>query len=292
MKSITQSVSSKKVEFVILPPVGAKVPGVFQAVESNDWLHAAFLTSMQRFRGEIYLQDGAVRPEHLTSDGRHYLPIDEESWHVLTLNEDRKICACLRLHQERAPKPFDELPISHAALTHCPTWGRKLRVAVESEIANASAARIRFGDVGGWAIAPERRRTLEPLRTILAAYGLAQHLGGFLGIATATCKHGSAPILRKLGLSPLEADGQTIPVYYDPHYSSEMEVLRFDSRRPNPKYRGWIGELRSLLSGAPVVCAQRSLASAVTRQAAPSRMWNPAQLRPFFQPLPAFAGAD
>jgi hypothetical protein len=276
LKSITQSLSSKQVEFVILPPVGAHVPGVFQTVETNDWLHSAFLTSMQRFRGEIYLEDGAVRPEHLTSDGRHYLPVDEESWHVLTLNEDRKICACLRLHPERAPRPFDELPVAHSPIRHCSTWGGKLRRAVESEIATASAARIHFGDIGGWAIAPERRLTLEPLRTILAGYGLCQQLGGFLGIATATCKHGSAPILRKLGLSPLQADGETIPVYYDPHYSSEMEVLRFDSRRPNPKYRRWIGELMMLLSCAPVICAGQSLAGAVMQQGAPSQMWNPA----------------
>ena len=259
MKSITQSLS-RKVEFVILPPLGAKIPGLFRSVEVNDRLHAAFLRSMQKFRGDIYVQDGAVRPEQLTTDGRHYLPVDEESWHVLTLNEEGKICACLRLHQEQGTPPFEKLPVSDSALTHCPTWGGKLRVAVESEIANARAARIPFGDIGGWAIAPERRRTLEPLRTILAGYGLAQHLGGILGIATATCKHGSATILRKLGLFQLPTDGEGIPSYYDPHYRSEMEVLGFDSRRPNPKYRKWVRELSALLSTAPVVCARRSLA--------------------------------
>lgn len=246
---------------------------------------------MQRFRGEIYLQDGAVRPENLTTDGRHYLPVDEESWHVLTLNEERKICACLRLHQERTTRQFEQLPVSHSALGNCPTWGGRLRQAVESEIATASAAQIRFGDVGGWAIAPERRRTLEPLRTILAAYGLAQHLGGFLGIATATCKHGSATILRKLGLSPLQANGEDMPVYYDPHYSSEMEVLRFDSRRPNPKYWDWIGELRLLLSSAPVVMAQQSLVGSVLREAAVPRMWGSAPVRPPLRALHACSGA-
>ena len=289
--NITQSLTGKPVEFVVLPPIGAPIPREFRAVENNDWLHAAFLTSMQLFRGEIYLRDGAVRPEHLTTDGRHYLPVDEESWHVLTLNEERKICACLRLHQERALPGFDELPVSGSALGHCPMWRGKLRQAVETEITAASAAQIRFGDVGGWAIAPERRRTLEPLRTILAAYGLAQHLGGFLGIATATCKHGSATILRKLGLRPLQADGEDIPVYYDPHYSSEMEVLRFDSRHPNPKYWDWIHELRLLLSSTTVVMAQQSLGRASMFPLPGGRMWVPSPIEPPLRALHACSGS-
>jgi len=194
----------------------------------------------------------------LTTDGRHDLPVDEKSWHVLTLNEERKICACLRLHQE-ASSSFEELPVSQSAFTYSAAWGGKLRSAVESVVAKARVANISFGDVGGWAIAAECRHTMEPIRTILAAYGLAQHLGGFLGIATATCKHGSAPMLRKLGLRSLYAGDETIPAYYDDHYNSEMEVLQFDSRGPEPKYRSWIGELRALLSVSPVICARQSL---------------------------------
>jgi len=294
LKSIIQSISSKRVEFVILSPLGAKVPGIFQDVKSDDGLHAQFLTSMQRFRGEIYLQDGAVRPEHLTPDGRHDLPVDQESWHLLTLTEEGKVCACLRLHQEPESKPFDQLPIATSALNRCPTWGARLRRAVESEITNACTARVRFGDIGGWAIAPERRHTLEPLRTILAGFGLSQLLGDILGIATATCKHGSAPILRKLGLSPLQEAGETLPVYYDPQYSSDMEVLRFDSRHPNPKYRRWVGELRAVLSSAPVLYAQRSIPAATAREQAPftSALWNPGSFRPLLIPHLAFGAAE
>ena len=293
MKSITHSLSSKHADFIILAPIGATIPGVFKLVGSNDWLHAAFLTSMQRFRGKIYLEDGAVRPEHLTADGRHYLPVDEESWHVLTLNEESKICACLRVHQQPPAPTFEELPVSQSALSQCPTWGGKLRKAVESEIVKAGAADLRFGDIGGWAIAEERRRTLEPLRTILAGFGLTQHLGNLLGIATATCKHGSAPILRKLGLSPLEADDETIPIYYDPHYNSEMELLRFDSRRPNPKYRKWVGELRALLSIAPVICARKSLAAVTPADdAQPSKLWDRVPFPPLFGPVLSCSAAD
>jgi len=33
-----------------------------------------------------------------------------------------------------------------------------------------------------------------------------------------------------------------------------MEVLRFDSRFPNSKYRGWVEELAGVLTESPVIC--------------------------------------
>jgi hypothetical protein len=285
LKSITQSLCDRPAEFVILPPIGASVPGAFEAVETSDRLHAELLSSAQRFRGGIYLEDGAIRPQQLTADGRHELPVDEESWHILTLDHEGGICACLRVHQEMAGRDFERLPVSQSALTRCPDWGGKLRQAVESEIASARDAQLHFGDVGGWAIAAERRRTLEPLRTILAGYSLMQHLGGVAGVVTATCKHGSSQILRKLGLRPLQAGGETIPGYYDPHYDSEMEVLSFDSRRPNPRYKAWIAELRGVLSSAPVIRAERRYRPAFVSPATVFKPWNPVLFSRHVRPL-------
>jgi hypothetical protein len=258
LKSINHAPSNNPADLVLLPPAGVCVPRAFRALETNDRLHSALLASAQRFRGEIYLQDGAVRPEQLTPDGRHDLPVDHESWHVLTLDQAGRTCACLRVHPEKAAKGFEGLPVSHSPLTRCPTWGSKLRRAVESEIERARKEHLHFGDVGGWAIAAERRRSVDSLRTILAGYSLMELLGGVVGIATATVKHGSAQILRKLGLRPLQANGNTIPAYYDPHYNSEMEVLRFDSRHPNPKYREWIRDLALHLAHARVVCTSQA----------------------------------
>ncbi|HEY2016105.1 MAG TPA: hypothetical protein VGH38_21530 [Bryobacteraceae bacterium] len=120
----------------------------------------------------------------------------------------------------------------------------------------ARRMRIRFGEVGGWAVAESHRWTLEPLRIILATYGLLQLLGGCSGVATATFRHSSAMILRKIGLTSLESDGAELPPYYDPNYRCHMEVLRFDSRFPNPKYREWVSELAASLASAPVICRE------------------------------------
>src|SRR5205085_2475178 len=105
-------------------------------------------------------------------------------------------------------------------------------------------------------VGEEHRGTLEPLRIILATYGLLGLLGGCAGVATATFRHHSATILRRIGLASLCADESELPPYYDPYYGCEMEVLRFDSRFPNPKYRDWIADLTSDLASAPVVCRE------------------------------------
>ena len=49
-------------------------------------------------------------------------------------------------------------------------------------------------------------------------------------------RHCSASILRRLGGAPLRVGGTAIPSYYDPRYRCEMEILRFDSRRPGARY--------------------------------------------------------
>src|SRR5262249_42272595 len=158
--------------------------------------------------------------------------------------------------EESPDKRYHELVVCRSAIAQHAALGERVRKAVEIDRFHALEQGLRFGDVGGWAIAMDRRKTTEPLRTILVTFGLLNLLGGSVGLATATYRHGSASILRRLGLSPLIADGVQLPIYHDPEYRCDMEVLRFDSRRPNPKYEGWVAELTAHLATAPVICAE------------------------------------
>jgi hypothetical protein len=124
-------------------------------------------------------------------------------------------------------------------------------------MARARERKLGFGEVGGWAVAEGQRWTLEPVRIILATYGLLQLNGGCSGVATATFRHSSAEILRRIGLTPLQADGVPLPPYFDPHYGCDMEVLFFDSRFPNAKYRASVAGLSEILAESPVVCRER-----------------------------------
>ena len=241
-------------ELVVLPPCGTPAPSVFHNLQFNSGLHDSALSKMQRFRGRMYLQDGAIQPAELTSDGRHVSSVDAQSWHVLSLDGDGKVVACLRYLEERHAKGFDDLWVRHAPVAACPVLGPRFRSAIETEMKRAKQMRIGFGEVGGWAVAESYRGTMEPLRIILATYGLLQLLGSSTGVATATFRHASAMILRKIGLTSLLADGSALPPYYDPYYQCQMEVLQFDSRFPNPKYASQVEEFSACLASAPVIC--------------------------------------
>jgi hypothetical protein len=142
---------------------------------------------------------------------------------------------------------------------------------VTSERDRASRQGLRYAEVGGWAVSEASRCTSEGLVIALAAYSLGRALGGALGLTTATVRHASATILKRLGGSLLEVGGAIIPPYYDPHYKCEMELLRFDSRYPGARYGGLVETLAAQLSGVPVIAhgmAAVSLAGASTDRVA------------------------
>lgn len=242
-------------QFVVLAPRGMAAPRPFKQVEFDGQRRDRLMASMQRLRGRTYAEDGAIKAEDLTPDGRHATPDDERAWQVLSVNPNGEVGACLRFIDERQSSGFGGLWVSHAAVARCPQQGWKLRRAVEFQMQIARVRRVGFGTVGGWAAAREERRTTEPVAVILATYGLLELLGGCIGVATATFRHHSAAILRKIGLSPITWSGAQIAPYFDPQYGCEMEVLEFDSANPNPRYRESIRRFAEQLSEAPVICS-------------------------------------
>jgi hypothetical protein len=258
--------SRSRTRFTILPPVRAAAPPAFHAVEVNPRRYDQLLANMQRLRGRVYEADGAVRPAELTADGRHTSDVDERSWHVLSIEPDGEVVACLRYLEESRVPSFGGLRIRHAALARCPQEGLKFRRAVESEMERARRVGIAFGEVGGWAVHEDRRWTSESLGVILATYALLELVGSCAGVATATHRHSSAGILQRIGLTSLQWEGSELQPYYDPQYGCLMRILRFDSRFPNPKYSDWISGLMTDLTEAPVICRQApALAFAVRR---------------------------
>ena len=209
---------------------------------------------MQQFRGSVYLQDGAIGRSQLSRDGRHRVAIDPHSWHLLALDGTGNICGCVRYYSHESGTRFQELWVRHSALATSKTWGGAFRRAVEAELQQARRRNVSYVEVGGWAISSERRCTTEAARTALATYSLARVLGGCIGITTATVRHSSSSLLRRIGGSSLRTDAGELPPYYDPQYTCEMEVLRFDSESPAAKYYSLVDRLRSDILNVPVVC--------------------------------------
>jgi len=237
------------------------VTSAFRYSRVENRRHDELIAEMQRFRGSIYVEDGAIQRSDLTYDGRHRVAIDDESWHILSLDPQGRIVSCLRYLDQTGASSFDDLWVRNSAMARCPNNGPKFRAAVQDRLDFARKMSMGFAEVGGWAVAEDHRWTLEPLRIVLAACALSELLGGFIGIATATFRHSSAMILRRIGLTSMVTDGCEMPPYYDPHYQCQMEVLQFNSRQPNPKYRDSVDELSDVLASSPVVCSEGFLPS-------------------------------
>lgn len=240
-------------ELVLLAPAGCIIPDSFTRRQVDRNKHKRWLNEVQRVRGSIYLADGAVQASQLTADGRHVQRSDYDSWHLLTVDENGEVEGCARYRHLTGDVGFDDLGVCESWLAQCEEWGRSLRAAVESEIGRAKQCDTAFAEVGGWAIVPAKRCKTGALRIAMATYSLAQTLGGCVGISTATERHRSSSILRRIGGRSLEHDGTELPSYYDPQYQCRMEVLRFDSSSPKASCRTWVERLSKQLAKVSVV---------------------------------------
>ncbi|MGH9667724.1 MAG: hypothetical protein ACRD9L_25180, partial [Bryobacteraceae bacterium] len=149
-------------------------------VDKYEWL----LAQAQRLRGRVYLEDGAIEARQLTADGRHVQKSDRASWHLLSVNESEQVLGCARYREHENRVPFRTLGVGQSALAKCKIWGPLLRSAVEHELVVARERDVPYVELGGWALSAELRCTTEAMRMVMAVYGLAQLLGGALGIST------------------------------------------------------------------------------------------------------------
>jgi len=210
---------------------------------------------MQRLRGNIYLEDGAITQTQLSTSGRHQTPEDENSWHLLMLGRDHQVSACVWYLEHENTTSLERLRVRTCPLATRQRTREQFRIAIQSELERARSANMRYAEVGGWAVSRESRCTSEGLVLALAAYSLGRIAGGALGLTTATVRHASSAILRRIGGSHLVADSTPLQTYFDPHYDCEMELLRFDSRRPNAKFGSLIAELTKRLATVPVIAS-------------------------------------
>ena len=239
-------------ELVVLAPSTTDIPPHFTNVRTDAARYDKLLDKMQMLRGSVYLQDGAIQSNEL-SDQRHRLEVDDRSWHLLILDSTGGVCGCARYREHPGEADFSHLSVSRSALASCSEWGDRFRSSVDAELALSRSFAVPYVELGGWALLQSVRCTTEALRLALSTYGLAQALGGGVGISTATSRNSSALILRRLGGQPLEYKRRQVPSYYDPQFRCEMEVLRFYSWAPNPRYTDWIAEIKSKLRNVPVL---------------------------------------
>ena len=258
LKTFDRSIAEASDRIVLLAPSVSAVSDVFQHVDVNPDRHRHLLSEVQALRGAIYLKDGAIHEDQL-QHGLHRVPEDDKSWHVLLMNRQQHVDACLFYLEHQPDVRFEDTRAAINPLTQDRQWRQTLWRAVELELTRARRDRLTFVELGGWAASESSRGTAGPLALVLAAWGFSRRGRGALGLTTATFRHCSATILKRLGGSRFEIGSTTLPPYFDERYGCMMELLRFDSRQPNPKYAGLIDRVRDGLVNLQVVTRPSTL---------------------------------
>jgi hypothetical protein len=253
LKRLERTISSLDQRLLLLAPRQAAVPAFFKNTDGDLRTHRRLVREMQKLRGGIYLSDGALGRDELTSDGLHETAEDDKSWHLLMIDGRQRVTGCAWYLEHDNQVKVEDLRVRCCPLARMSEWRDRLWSGVQSELDRARREHLRYAEVGGWAVAAGNRCTSEGLVLALAGYSLGRICGGCLGITTATVRHCSSSILRRLGGKPLDDHGSEIPSYYDPRYTCEMEILRFDSRHPNPKFANLIEQVREKMADVRVI---------------------------------------
>src|SRR6476469_4332170 len=184
LRLLERNIASIGERLVLLAPPNTDLPEYFRNVTIDSTRRRELVAEMQRLRGSIYLHDGALQSEQLSPDGAHQTPEDQRSWHLLMLDKQQRVSSCVwYLEHENTISP-DQLRVKNCPLGRQDGWNTKLSDAVESELSRARNARLRYAEVGGWAVSTRSRCTSEGLLLALGAYSLGRVLGGALGITT------------------------------------------------------------------------------------------------------------
>ena len=250
---LERAIASIDSRLVLLAPSGTYVPELFDACEFDFERHRDFVRRVQRLRGEVYFEDGAINERQLSPEGLHQTPEDENAWHLVMLDGRGELTACAWYREHDNFVHFERLRLRNCALAKQHEWRDKLWYAVEREVTRARVEGLRYAELGGWAVANESRHRVDALMLALSTYTLARLLGGALGITTATTRHDSSKILARIGGVPLEVNGSVLPPYYDEQYDCVMELLRFDSRAPGRKIAHLIPHLEQRFGNIPVL---------------------------------------
>ena len=185
LKTLERNIASVNERVVLLAPSVASVGEVFRNVDVDRGRHEQLVRDVQKLRGSIYLKDGAIRSEQLSSDGLHQTPEDEKGWHMLLLNEQHQVSACALYLEHDNTVSFEGLRVRQCPLAENEEWRPRLWKAVHAELAHARRDRLQFVELGGWAVSENSRGTSGPLALALAVYAFSRRCGGALGMTTA-----------------------------------------------------------------------------------------------------------
>jgi hypothetical protein len=239
--------------FGILAPRGATVPAELVTVALDAESYASFIAAIQRFRGAVYVAEGAIRPQDLDEQGRHQATADYESWHFFLLNADSAISGCVRITMYPERVRCADLRLSSLIARMEADQAARYEAAVQAYLETTFAAGYKIGEIGGMAVDEPDRKTSRPLILIGACWALGQLLGDHRGLASTTTRHHAATLLRRYGAYSLTCAGLELRRFYDSYHGCDMEILAIDPQRTTPAVEPTVLDLRRFLASYFVI---------------------------------------
>jgi hypothetical protein len=234
----------------VIAPQGAAVPAVFRNVSSEPDLYRSMIELIQEFRGDVYLQDGAIPASDLDTEGRHRSAYDERSWHFFTFDPEMHVTSCLRLIPYTARVHATDLRLNEVIERMPPALQDKYRSAVDQFI---ERAQLGLAESGGWAIRKDLRTSSKAMVLAASGWSLGQLLGDYLCLSSSTTRHHTVDLLLRLGAFALEDQGCPLPTFFDSHYQCELQILGFDSRHPAEEFARTVEDIKEFLRTALIL---------------------------------------
>lgn len=243
-----QTAGVKNHSFVMLAPSGGEIPiSLRDTLQSNPQAHSKLLSDVQILRGRIAVREGAVSQSLLDGFGRHHMPGDLDSWHLVKLDKAGRIRGCARILVHSHNVKFADMRLAHSEIAKNPLWHCRVRTAVEADIVSSKKRQCILLEPGGWVVEEDCRGGKDAATIALSAIACSQFQGNCVAYLTATVKHGSSAILRRLGAKPLMCGKEELPRYYDPTYGCDMELLRLDACTLNRRFEVPIRQIQEIL---------------------------------------------
>ncbi|HEX4770639.1 MAG TPA: hypothetical protein VH351_07410 [Bryobacteraceae bacterium] len=235
-------------EFLVIAPARHIAERFFPSVSVDRHLHSEILGGIHTLREEA-LRETAASDKQSAAAAHHFHVLDRSSWHVVLRSACQRVVGCARYRQIAGG--FEEFRASESAIARSTRYGPMLKDSFEKLVAGVRQRGKEYGEAGGWALRPEVRGTTAGFNVALMTYALAEHLGSGLAVTTATRLNQSASILRRIGARRLSG----LPGYYEPEFSSVMEIVHFDLPCLNTLYASKLQSLQQVLTKLRVVCA-------------------------------------
>ena len=240
----------------VIAPSELPLPVVFRNPCPDRLFYEATIGEIQRFRGRVYLEEGAIAASALDEQQRHFSDWDYRSWHLFILDPHTEICGCVRMTCLRALRGSD-LKLYELIQRMEPAKASGYTAALQAILDDNQASSLSTVEIGGWAVSKELRNTSKAMLLASACWSLGQIAGPQVGFASATQRNQSAEIIRRLGGSRLCHHGVELPPFFDTAYGCDMEILTFDSEKPAHEYEPTVVDLKKFLVNALVLCTQR-----------------------------------